>query len=81
VPTLLSSDYGKKRLSEIIAEKATADVKQGTPVSSSDTVYLSVVDRWGNACSFINSNYMVSKHTQKALLSLINFYKRDSGLG
>lgn len=61
--TLLSAEYGKKRFAQISEEKATADIKQGTPVNSSDTVYLTVVDKWGNACSFINSNYMVRNRT------------------
>lgn len=55
---LLSKAYADTRRKLIHPQKATLDQQFGTPVTSSDTVYLSVVDGNGNACSFINSNYM-----------------------
>jgi len=55
---LLSKDYASERRQLIDPQRASIDQKHGTPISSSDTVYLSVVDVEGNACSFINSNYM-----------------------
>jgi gamma-glutamyltranspeptidase/glutathione hydrolase len=55
---LLSDDYAAQRAKLIDPERATLDIWRGTPAASSDTVYLSVVDGDGNACSFINSNYM-----------------------
>ncbi len=55
---LLSKDYAAERRQLIDPNRATPDQHYGTPTSSSDTVYLSVVDGQGNACSFINSNYM-----------------------
>jgi gamma-glutamyltranspeptidase/glutathione hydrolase len=58
VETLLSKEYAAERRKLIDPRKATLDQVHGMPVSSSDTVYLSVVDGEGNACSFINSNYM-----------------------
>lgn len=57
VNELLSKEYASERRKLINKHRATLDPKHGTPVNSSSTVYLSVVDQWGNACSFINSNY------------------------
>jgi gamma-glutamyltranspeptidase / glutathione hydrolase len=55
---LLSKSYADERRKLIDPQRATIDQVNGSPVASSDTVYLSVVDSQGNACSFINSNYM-----------------------
>ena len=54
---LLSKEYAAERRKLINPQGATIDQQHGTPTSSSDTIYLSVVDGEGNACSFINSNY------------------------
>ena len=58
VSELLSKEYANQRRALIDPRRASLDQQRGTPVASSDTVYLSVVDGEGNACSFINSNYM-----------------------
>jgi gamma-glutamyltranspeptidase / glutathione hydrolase len=55
---LLSKEYANQRRRLINPKRANLDPKRGTPVAASSTVYLSVVDGFGNACSFINSNYM-----------------------
>ncbi len=57
IEELLSKSYANERRKLIDRKRATIDPKHGAPVASSDTVYLSVVDGFGNACSFINSNY------------------------
>ena len=47
-----------RRRALIDPARAVADVRHGAPVAGSDTVYFCVVDAAGNACSFINSNYL-----------------------
>lgn len=55
---LLSKEYAEERRKLIDPARANPAVRHGVPFASSDTVYLAVVDAQGNACSFINSNYM-----------------------
>ena len=55
---LLSKDYAAKRRGHFDPRRASVDVRRGSPVAGSDTVYFCAVDGQGNGCSFINSNYM-----------------------
>jgi gamma-glutamyltranspeptidase / glutathione hydrolase len=56
VKGLLSKDYAKDRAKLIDPNKANCEVAAGAPPTS-DTTYLSVVDREGNIVSLIQSNY------------------------
>ena len=53
---LLSKDYAKQRARHIDIAKANCEAAPGAPATS-ETTYLSVVDRDGNIVSLIQSNY------------------------
>ena len=57
VPTdvLISKAYASTRRGLIAPKKAMGDVPYGDVMKDGDTVYISCVDKDGNACSFINS--------------------------
>lgn len=56
VEKLLNREYLAER-AKLFDSTKTSPVIYGNPVNSSDTVYFTVADQWGNACSFIQSNY------------------------
>lgn len=58
VSELLSPAYTELRRREINPQRAAPNPQPGSPLAASDTVYFCVADEAGNACSFINSNYM-----------------------
>lgn len=57
VKEMLSKEYLRKRAENFNPTASIPDVHHGNPVASTDTVYFSVTDQWGNGCSFIQSNY------------------------
>uniref|UniRef100_A0A0W0FGJ2 Putative gamma-glutamyltranspeptidase n=1 Tax=Moniliophthora roreri TaxID=221103 RepID=A0A0W0FGJ2_MONRR len=57
VKDLLNKEYLASRARLIDPTKTNPRAVHGNPFNSSDTVYFSVTDRWGNACSYIQSNY------------------------
>lgn len=57
VEALLSQDYAAQRRGLVSPHQAMQPPDYGRPLGGTDTVYLSVVDGQGNACSFINSLY------------------------
>ncbi|GAB4309478.1 MAG: gamma-glutamyltransferase [Promethearchaeota archaeon] len=57
---LISKEYAARRRRLVDPNRAAASIGAGDPRgfgAADDTVYLAAVDREGNACSFINSNY------------------------
>ncbi|CUA70368.1 gamma-glutamyltranspeptidase [Rhizoctonia solani] len=57
VEKMLSKESTMKRAENFNPNASIPDVHHGNPAASTDTVYFSVTDQWGNGCSFIQSNY------------------------
>ncbi len=58
VAELISKRYAEQQRTRIDPDKAATDVEAGDPkLQHGDTVYLTVVDKDRNCCSFIQSNY------------------------
>ncbi|GAA5857901.1 hypothetical protein JCM1840_000958 [Sporobolomyces johnsonii] len=57
VEELLSKEYLSKRAALFDPTKSSAVINKGTPIASSDTVLFTAADQYGNACSYIQSNY------------------------
>jgi gamma-glutamyltranspeptidase / glutathione hydrolase len=58
VAELISKAYGDRQRARINMQKAATHVDPGDPIlSKGDTIYLTVVDKDRNCCSFIQSNY------------------------
>ncbi|MGE5194171.1 MAG: gamma-glutamyltransferase family protein, partial [Deltaproteobacteria bacterium] len=59
VKELISKDYAARQRKRIDPDKAAIDVPAGDPLlAHGDTIYLTVVDKDRNCCSFIQSLYM-----------------------
>ncbi|KAG5637548.1 hypothetical protein H0H81_004179 [Sphagnurus paluster] len=57
VEAMLGKPYLASRAKLFSSTSTNKNLSHGSPLATSDTVYFSVTDQWGNACSFIQSNY------------------------
>jgi gamma-glutamyltranspeptidase / glutathione hydrolase len=57
IKELLSKRYANERAANIKEDKAATNIVHGYPSVGTDTVSFQIVDKEGNAISFINSNY------------------------
>ncbi len=58
VAELISKEYAARQRKRIDPNKAAVEVPPGDPIlQEGDTIYLCVVDKEGNCCSLIQSNY------------------------